>query len=106
MPFPSPGDLPNPGIKPEILHWQVDSLPLSHQGSPYNTRLILGKNTGAGCHFLLQGIFLTPGLNPHVLHWRAASWSLSLGTNERAASGCGERSGEKWETSDVIVNQS
>ena len=26
-----------------------------------------GKNTGAGCHFLLQGIFLTEGLNPSLL---------------------------------------
>ena len=24
----------------------------------------LGKNTGVGCHFLLEGIFLTQGLNP------------------------------------------
>ena len=24
-----------------------------------------GKNTGVGCHALLQGIFLTQGLNPH-----------------------------------------
>ena len=28
-----------------------------------------GKNTGVGCHFLLQGIFLTQRLNPHLLHW-------------------------------------
>ena len=28
----------------------------------------LGKNTGASCHFLLQGIFLTQGSNPHPLH--------------------------------------
>ena len=28
-----------------------------------------GKNTGAGCHFLLQGIFLIQGLNPHLLHY-------------------------------------
>ena len=35
LPFPSPGDLSNPGIKPESwLHWQMDSLPLSHQGTP------------------------------------------------------------------------
>ena len=28
-----------------------------------------GKNTGVGCHALLQGIFLTQGLNPqHHLH--------------------------------------
>ena len=26
-----------------------------------------GKNTGVGCHFLLQGDFLTQGLNPHLL---------------------------------------
>ena len=26
-----------------------------------------GKNTGVGCHFLLQGIFLTQGLNPCLL---------------------------------------
>ena len=36
LPFPSPGDLPDLGIKPTSLlsHWQADSLPLSHQGSP------------------------------------------------------------------------
>ena len=34
-PFPSPGDLFNPGIKLSLLHWQADSLPLSHQGSPW-----------------------------------------------------------------------
>ena len=28
----------------------------------------LGKNTGAGCHFLLQGIFPTQGLNPRLLY--------------------------------------
>ena len=28
-----------------------------------------GKNTGVGCHFLLQGIFLTQGSNPCLLHW-------------------------------------
>ena len=26
-----------------------------------------GKNTGVGCHFLLQGIFLTQGSNPRLL---------------------------------------
>ena len=29
-----------------------------------------GKNTGVGCHALLQGIFPTQGLNPHLLHCR------------------------------------
>ena len=34
LPFPSPGDLPNPEIKPVCPVWQVDSLPLSHLESP------------------------------------------------------------------------
>ena len=29
-----------------------------------------GKNTGVGCHFLLQGIFLTQGLDPGLLHYK------------------------------------
>ena len=33
-PFPSPGDLPDPGIKPESPALQADSLPLNHLGSP------------------------------------------------------------------------
>ena len=33
-PFPSPGDLPNPGIEPMSPAWQEDSLPLSHLGNP------------------------------------------------------------------------
>ena len=32
--FPSPGDIPDPGIEPKSLAWQVDSSPLSHLGSP------------------------------------------------------------------------
>ena len=31
LPFPSPGDLPDPGIKPMSPALQVDSLALSHQ---------------------------------------------------------------------------
>ena len=49
LPFPTPGDLPNPGIKPvspvaPVL--QADSLPLSHQGSPWVSprTLIFGQN--------------------------------------------------------------
>ena len=38
-----------------------------------------GKNTGVGCHALLQGIFPTQGSNPrllHFLHWQAGSLTL------------------------------
>ena len=34
LPLPTTGDLPDPGIEPMSPIWQVDSLPLSHQGSP------------------------------------------------------------------------
>ena len=47
-----------------------------------------GKNTGVGCHALLQGIFLTQGLNPHllcILNWQVGSLPLAqllgLGTS-------------------------
>ena len=36
-----------------------------------------GKNTGVGCHALLQGILLTQGSNPHPLHCR---WILYQGS--------------------------
>ena len=39
-----------------------------------------GKNTGLGCHFLLQGIFPTQGSNPGLLwllHWETDSLPLS-----------------------------
>ena len=39
-----------------------------------------GKNTGVGCHFLLQGIFPTQGSNLSLLgllHWKAGSLPLA-----------------------------
>ena len=36
LPFPSPMDLPDPGIEPIFPAWQVDSLILSHLESPYH----------------------------------------------------------------------
>ena len=36
-----------------------------------------GKNTGVGCHFLLQGTFLTQGLNPGLPHCRQTRYGLS-----------------------------
>ena len=44
----------------------------------YPTRLLCpwnspGKNTGVGCHFLLQGIFPTQGWNPRLPAWQVDS---------------------------------
>ena len=44
LPFPTPGDLPDPETEPaslHLLHWQADSLPLSHLGSL--TPVLLGE---------------------------------------------------------------
>ena len=96
--FPSPGDLPDPGWNSSLLshlHWQADSLPLSHQEailllctwaclvaqlcltlcdpmdcSPPDSSvhgIFPGRNTGVGCHSLLQGIFPTQGSNACLL---------------------------------------
>ena len=35
-----------------------------------------GKNTGVGCHFLLQGLFMIHGSNPHLLCWQEDSLPL------------------------------
>ena len=65
LPFPSPGDLPDPGIEPRSPTLQADSLPTEPQGKP--------KNTGVGCPFLLQGIFLTQGSILCLLRWQVDS---------------------------------
>ena len=46
LPFPSPGDLPDPGSKPCLLHWQEYSLPLSHfEVAKFTTELIKNKES-------------------------------------------------------------
>ena len=42
--------------------------------SPWN---FPGKNPGVGCHFFLQGIFLSQGLNPGLLHHKQILYHLS-----------------------------
>ena len=36
LPFPSPKDLPDPGIEPRSLAFQVDSLPPEPSGKPFS----------------------------------------------------------------------
>ena len=83
LPFPSPGDLPNPGIKPKSPALQADALTPEPAGKPlkYLFEPLFwgerGKNTGVGCHSLLQEIFLTQGLNPGLPHCRQTLYRLS-----------------------------
>ena len=43
LPFPSPGDLPDPGMNPGLLHCGKTLYPLSHQGSPRATQMYMAK---------------------------------------------------------------
>ena len=45
--FPSPGDLPNPGIEPRSPALQADSLPYEPPGKPWQYRATLKKETWA-----------------------------------------------------------
>ena len=51
LPFPAQGDLPHPVMKPVSPGWQVDSLPLSHQGStqPTNSAIYLPRRNENMC---------------------------------------------------------
>ena len=68
-PFPSPGSLPNPGIKPRSPTLQADSLSAEPQEKP--------KNIRAGGLSLLQGIFLTQESSWGLLHCRWILYQLS-----------------------------
>ena len=61
-PFPSPGNLPNPGIEPRSPALWADSLTPEPPGKP--------ENTGVGSLSLLQQIFLTQESNWGLLHCR------------------------------------
>ena len=104
LPFPSPGDLFNPGMEFGSPALQEDSLPTELQGKPHRelpppppmslgamlpsplANVILqeaplsiefsSKNTRVGCHSLLQGIFPIQGLNSGLLHCRKILYHL------------------------------
>ena len=69
QPFPSPGDLPNSGIKLGSPALRVDSLPAEPPEKPKNTRL--------GSLPLLQGIFPTQESNWGLLYCRRILCQLS-----------------------------
>ena len=57
------------GVQLFVTPWTVTcQAPLSMDSS--------SKNTGVGCHFLLQGIFLIKGSNPRLLYWQEGSLAL------------------------------
>ena len=84
LPCPLPGHLPDPGMERTSPALQVEFFTTEPPGKvkvkllsrvrifarllhPWDSP---GKNTGVGCHFLLQAIFPTQGSNPGLPHCR------------------------------------
>ena len=97
LPFSPPGDLSDPGIEPAspalvgrfftleppgITHFLgevaqscptlCDPVDCSPPGSSVHW-ISQERIPEQGCHFFLQGIFLTQGLNLYLLHWQTDS---------------------------------
>ena len=64
LPFPSPGDLPNPGIKPESPALQADTLPSEPPGKP-QSHYMQNKIHDSYCHFPFP--FLIPSFPSFLL---------------------------------------
>ena len=63
-----------------LTHVQLFSTPWTLARQASLSMGFPGKNTGVGCHVLLQGIFLTQGSNLHLLdlrHWQVDSLPLA-----------------------------
>ena len=96
LPLPSPGYLPNPGIEPSSPDYRQTIYCLSHRGTQWIKFYLASimsnqsSNTGVGCHFLLQGIFLTQGSSPaSVASPALAGGSLPLEPPEKSGSSLG-----------------
>ena len=67
--FPSPGDVPNPGIKPASPTLQVDSLPTEPPGKPSN--IIQSYNLQQVCFLALRYNFHI-SISPIFFHVQSA----------------------------------
>ena len=76
-PFPSPGDLPKPGIEPRSPALWVDSLPAK--------RHVKSKNTGVGGLSLLRRVFQIQESNQGLLHCRQILYWVSYEESPAAA---------------------
>ena len=85
LPFPSPGDLPNPGIEPRSPALQEVSLPSEPPRKPCSLSF-------------LQGIFPTQGWNPGLQHFRHVLYQLSYQGSPRILEWitCPFSSGSSW----------
>ena len=92
LPFPPPGDLPDPGIEPASAvapAWQANSLPLSHLGSPIKHLCVCSVTQS--CVTLCDSVDCSPPgssvcgiLQARILEWVAMPFS-------RGSSWCRDR---------------
>ena len=88
LPFPSPGDLPNPGVKSRSPTLQADSLPPEPQGRPCNIVLPI---------FINGKTWNTQSAHPNTMQSSTAlilcgTWALGLGFTLADAT----RKGSNW----------
>ena len=81
LPFPSLGDLPDPGIFPtrgsSRPRDQTNVSCVSCIGRWILYHCATWETYRVGCHFLLQGIFWIQRSNLNLLHWQVGSLTLS-----------------------------
>ena len=88
--FPSPRDLPNPGMELESPAWWTDSLPAEPQGKP--------KNTGVGNLSLLQQFIPAQERNWGLLHCRQILCQMSYQGSPVAC----QPMQETWDTGSIL----
>ena len=75
LPFPFPGDLPNPGVEPGSSALQVDTLPSEPPGKPWTSP---GQNTGVGSFIPSPADLPNPGIEPESLALQVDSLPTEL----------------------------
>ena len=98
--FPPPGDIPNPGVNPTLvclLHWQTDSLSLSHLASKVVSSVpcLLGifyHQSVEFCHFLSctdwDNFFLIHSVNVYYIDFHILYHFLDFKNNSHLVSVC------------------
>ena len=89
LPFPPPGDLPNPGIKPRSPELQADALPSEPSGEPLADYAAAAKSLQS-CPTLCDPIDGSPPSSPvpgilkaRSLEWVAISFSIAVSSTNQ-----------------------